>query len=92
MPTPTQAWTALRTAMINDAPSCAGDDRFVAEDSDPEPLIRICQGCPLLAPCSILADISNPIPVYGVLAGRVRRGNRSSGLMNPQAMGRLISA
>lgn len=92
MTSPTAAWTALRTAMIDTAPSCAGDDRFVAEDSDPAPLVAICRRCPLIEPCSALAETGNMLPVFGIVAGQVRRGNRSTGLMNAKAMGRLVGA
>ncbi|MDR6691312.1 hypothetical protein J2X55_002224 [Microbacterium sp. 1154] len=92
MTSPTAAWTALRTAMLDATPACSGDARFIADDSDPEPLTEICRGCPLLAPCSALAETGNVLPVFGIVAGQVRRGNRSSGLMNAKAMGRLVGA
>lgn len=91
MPSPTEAWTTLRQAMIDTTPGCAGDDRFIEDDSDPLPLIEICRGCPLLAPCSDLAETGNVVPVFGVVGGLVRRGTRSTGLMNSQALGRLIN-
>lgn len=90
MPSPTAAWVALRSAMIDAAPACAGDGRFVADDSDPEPLIEICRGCPLIEPCSALADTGHLVPVFGIVGGQVRRGTRSTGLMNANAMGRLV--
>lgn len=91
MPSPTAAWVALRQAMIDTKPGCAGDDRFIADDSDPLPLIEICRGCPLIDPCSALAQTANVVPVFGVVGGLVRRGTRSTGLMNSQALGRLIN-
>lgn len=90
MVSPTKAWTNLRQAMIDDTPSCSGDDRFVAEDSDLSDLAPICRQCPLFVPCSDLANVSSPIPVWGVLGGRMRRSDRPTGLMNAKAMGRLV--
>jgi len=92
MPSPTQAWVVLSTAVIEATPACAGDDRFIADESDPAPLVAICQTCPLIEPCRALAMTGNVVPVFGVVGGLVRRGSRSTGLMNPQALGRLINA
>ncbi len=92
MPSPTQAWVALRSAMLDDEPACRGDDRFTADDSDPAPLVAICRRCPLIEPCGTLARTGNAVPVYGILAGQVRRGNRSTALMNAKAASRLIGA
>lgn len=78
--------------MLDATPACSGDDRFVSDDSDPEPLIQICHGCPLLAPCSTLAQSGNLVPVFGVVGGLVRRGTRSTQLMNAKAASRLIGA
>ncbi|MFJ4161168.1 hypothetical protein [Microbacterium testaceum] len=92
MTSPTTAWTALRTAMIDTAPLCAGDDRFVADDSDPAPLIAVCQSCPLLTPCRGLAMSGNIVPVFGIVGGMVRRGTRSRGLVSPRVQDRRLFA
>lgn len=77
--------------MIDDTPACSGDARFTEEDSDPEPLIEICRGCPLFDPCSSLADMDQPIPLWGIVGGRIRRRSKSTALMNPRAMERIVS-
>ncbi|MBD8479279.1 WhiB family transcriptional regulator [Microbacterium sp. CFBP 8794] len=78
--------------MIDAEPACRGDDRFTADDSDPAPLVAICRRCPLIEPCSELARTGNAVPVYGVVGGLVRRGTRSTQLMNARAASRLIGA
>lgn len=92
MTSPTQAWVSLRRAMVDAEPACRGDDRFTAEDAVLSDLAPICRRCPLFAPCSDLANGSSPIPVWGILGARDRRGDRSSGLMNARAASRLIGA
>ncbi|WP_295844889.1 WhiB family transcriptional regulator [uncultured Microbacterium sp.] len=72
-PTVAQAYAALTEALGTTTPSCVGDDRFTADDSDARQLVPICRSCPLFDPCRDLA-LANPAgPVFGVLGGLVRR-------------------
>lgn len=92
MASATKAYAALREAMRETVPSCLGDDRFTSETADPAPLIKVCAKCPLFSQCRTLAEASNRGPVWGVVGGLVRRGTRSTHLMSPQALGRLVGA
>jgi len=92
MPTPTEAWTTLRRAMIDADPACLGDDRFTSDHSALSDLAPICRRCPLLGPCSDLAQTARALPVWGILGASDRRGDRSTALMNAKAASRLIGA
>lgn len=69
------AYAALKRAMVDADPACLGDPRFTAEDAPLEPLTGICAGCPLFRECEAVALSSQTGPIWGVVAGRIRRGS-----------------
>ncbi|MFF7683880.1 WhiB family transcriptional regulator [Microbacterium sp. NPDC007973] len=73
MPSPTKAYAALREALVDAKPSCAGDDRFTSETANAADLAPLCRSCPVFDACHALAVSSDRPPVWGVLAGIARR-------------------
>jgi hypothetical protein len=62
-------WSVLQSALLCAAPSCAGDDRFTADDlttADVAELGAVCAGCPLLRECRAFAD---SVPYWASWAG-----------------------
>lgn len=73
MASASKAYAALKEAMVDAKPSCAGDSRFTSETADPADLAPLCRSCPIFAACHALAMSSDRPPVWGVLAGIARR-------------------
>lgn len=75
-----EAFEALQNALRRADPACSGDDRFTDENADPTPLSAICAGCAVFTQCEAVAMSSQTPPIWGIIAGRVRRGAAPSTL------------
>lgn len=78
--TAAEAYAALRRAMRSADPACAGDPRFTEESAELEPLAAICNMCAIFEQCEAVAMSSQTPPVWGIVAGRIRRGGNPSSL------------
>lgn len=63
-----EAFDALKLAMIDTSAACLDDDRFIDDDQAPAELTPICEACPLYNKCDTYAAIERP--KGGVWAGR----------------------
>lgn len=67
------AYARLSLAMLDTAPACQDDDRFVLDDQAPEELAPICRTCPLFDLCAQYAELERP--KAGIWAGKKYRTN-----------------
>lgn len=71
------SWRALQDALAVREPSCAGDDRFTADDAEQDPDLRsTCQACPVVAECRAYAQQAHGHRIAGFWAARRRGLNR----------------
>ncbi|WP_350352502.1 WhiB family transcriptional regulator [Microbacterium sp. A8/3-1] len=68
------AWRALQDALATDPPSCEGDERFTAETSEHDAVLRtICARCPVQQQCADFARTAHIYRLWGYFGGVVRR-------------------
>ena len=63
-----EAFDALKFAMIDTSAACLDDDRFIDDDQAPADLTPICASCPLFDLCNTYAAIERP--AGGIWAGK----------------------
>ena len=63
-----EAFDALKLAMMTTSAACLDDDRFIDDDQAPAELAPICEACPLYDLCSTYAAIERP--KGGIWAGK----------------------
>ena len=63
-----EAFDALKLAMMTTSAACLDDDRFIDDDQAPADLAPICEACPLFDLCNAYAAIERP--TGGIWAGR----------------------
>lgn len=63
-----EAYTRLHDAMVNVAPDCSGDPRFIADGVEVEVVEAVCAGCLLFDLCESYATVARP--TAGIWAGR----------------------
>ena len=63
-----EAFDALKLAMIDTSAPCLDDARFIDDDQAPADLTPICEACPLYELCSTYAGIERP--KGGIWAGK----------------------
>ena len=63
-----EAFGALKLAMIDTSAACLDDDRFIDDDQAPAELAPICDACRLFAECDIYAGLERP--KGGIWAGK----------------------
>lgn len=61
-------WHAFQTALVNNTPSCEGDDRFIDDLTRTTEVEGICHDCILFELCHDYASSSHP--KAGIWAGR----------------------
>lgn len=61
-------WHAFQTALVNNTPSCEGDDRFIDDQVRPADVKDVCDRCPIHALCLDYAHSARP--KAGIWAGR----------------------
>lgn len=68
------AWQALRDALKRAEPACMGDDRFTADTSDHDAVLReICAACPIQPQCRDYGKVAPRNGAWGFYGGVVRR-------------------
>ena len=63
-----EAFDALKFAMMTNSAACLDDDRFISDDQAPAELAPICDACRLFAKCDTYAAIERP--KGGIWAGK----------------------
>ena len=63
-----EAFDALKFAMMTKSAACLSDDRFISDDQAPAELAPICEACPLVVECSTYATLERP--KGGIWAGK----------------------
>ena len=63
-----EAFDALKLAMLTTTAACLNDPRFIDDDQAPAELKPICEACPLYDLCDTYAAIERP--KGGIWAGR----------------------
>lgn len=63
-----EAFSALKLAMIDTPAACLDDPRFIDDDQEPAELKSLCETCPLYDLCNAYAVIERP--KGGIWAGR----------------------
>jgi hypothetical protein len=63
-----EAFDALKLAMIDTSAACLNDDRFIDDEQAPAELAPICEACPLYDLCSTYATLDRP--KGGIWAGK----------------------
>ena len=72
----TEALERLSLAMIDTAPACQDDERFIRDDVPAETLAPICRTCDLFDRCSEYAGLERP--KAGVWAGKRYKNSKTS--------------
>ena len=72
----TEAFERLSLAMIDTAPACQDDERFIRDDVPAETLAPICRTCDLFDRCSEYAGLERP--KAGIWAGKRYKTSKTS--------------
>ena len=68
------AFERLSLAMVDTAPACQDDDRFILDDQPAHTLAYVCRACPVFDLCAEYAGLERP--KAGIWAGVRYRTNK----------------